>query len=140
MDIIIPAVGESVFEALVAKWHKGQGEAVRKDQVLCEIETDKITMEINAEADGVLRVTVPEGTTVRIGTVIGTIEETGIRDPRSGKAGGDIGATSGVAAAEKAPVSLPGGEGLRHVSPSERKAQREKAGIWQTCFPSWIRP
>ena len=75
MEIKIPAVGESVFEALVAKWHKNQGEAVRKDQVLCEIETDKITMELQAEADGVLSITVPAGTTVKIGTVIGSIAE-----------------------------------------------------------------
>ena len=75
MEIRIPAVGESVFEALVAKWHKGQGEAVRKDQVLCEIETDKITMELQAEADGILSIAVPAGTTVKIGTVIGSIAE-----------------------------------------------------------------
>jgi 2-oxoglutarate dehydrogenase E2 component (dihydrolipoamide succinyltransferase) len=75
MEIKIPAVGESVFEALVAKWHKNQGEAVRKDQVLCEIETDKITMELQAEADGVLSISVPAGTTVKIGTVIGNIAE-----------------------------------------------------------------
>ena len=75
MEIRIPAVGESVFEALVAKWHKNQGEAVRKDESICEIETDKITMELQAEADGVLSIAVPAGTTVKIGTVIGSIVE-----------------------------------------------------------------
>lgn len=75
MDITVPAVGESVFEALVAKWHKQSGEAVRKDEPLCEIETDKITMELNADAAGILTIVVAEGTTVKIGTVIGTIAE-----------------------------------------------------------------
>ena len=75
MEIIIPAVGESVFEALVATWRKKQGETVRKDEVICEIETDKITMELQAEADGVLSIAVPAGTTVTIGTVIGSIAE-----------------------------------------------------------------
>ncbi|BDV43841.1 dihydrolipoyllysine-residue succinyltransferase component of 2-oxoglutarate dehydrogenase complex [Geotalea uraniireducens] len=75
MDITVPAVGESVFEALVAKWHKKSGEAVRKDEPLCEIETDKITMELNADAAGILTIVVAEGTTVKIGTVIGTIAE-----------------------------------------------------------------
>ena len=75
MEIKIPEVGESVFEALVAKWHKQNGEQVARDEPVCEIETDKVTMEINAEADGVLRVKVPEGTTVKIGTVIGVIDE-----------------------------------------------------------------
>ena len=75
MEIKIPAVGESVFEALVAKWHKSQGEAVRKDEAICEIETDKITMELHAEADGLLSIVVPAGITVKIGTVIGGIAE-----------------------------------------------------------------
>ena len=54
MEIKVPEVGESVVEALVAKWHKKDGERVAKDEPLCEIETDKITMELNAEVDGVL--------------------------------------------------------------------------------------
>lgn len=75
MEITIPEVGESVTEALIAKWHKQDGERVEKDEPLCEIETDKITMEINAEAAGTLFITVREGTTVAIGTVIGVIKE-----------------------------------------------------------------
>jgi 2-oxoglutarate dehydrogenase E2 component (dihydrolipoamide succinyltransferase) len=75
MEITIPAVGESVTEALIAKWHKQDGERVEKDEPLCEIETDKITMEINAEVAGTLFITVREGTTVAIGTVIGVIKE-----------------------------------------------------------------
>ncbi|RII29026.1 MAG: dihydrolipoyllysine-residue succinyltransferase [Geobacter sp.] len=75
MEITIPAVGESVTEALIAKWHKTDGEQVERDEPICEIETDKITMEINAEASGILNITVPEGATVAIGTVIGVIKE-----------------------------------------------------------------
>jgi 2-oxoglutarate dehydrogenase E2 component (dihydrolipoamide succinyltransferase) len=75
MDIKIPEVGESVYEALVAKWHKGNGEFVRKDEPVCELETDKITLELNAEADGVLAIAIPAGQTVKIGTVIGRIAE-----------------------------------------------------------------
>ncbi len=73
MDIKIPEVGESVHEALVARWIKENGAAVRKDEPLCELETDKITLELPAEADGVLTIVVPAGETVKIGTVIGTI-------------------------------------------------------------------
>ncbi|HEY5975214.1 MAG TPA: 2-oxo acid dehydrogenase subunit E2, partial [Geobacteraceae bacterium] len=75
MDIKIPEVGESVVEALVAKWHKGNGEFVRKDEPVCELETDKITLELNAEVDGVLAIAIPAGQTVKIGTVIGRIAE-----------------------------------------------------------------
>jgi 2-oxoglutarate dehydrogenase E2 component (dihydrolipoamide succinyltransferase) len=75
MEIKIPEVGESVREALLAKWFKKSGDVVKRDEPLCEIETDKITLDLNADAAGVLSVSVPEGTTVAVGAVIGTIEE-----------------------------------------------------------------
>jgi 2-oxoglutarate dehydrogenase E2 component (dihydrolipoamide succinyltransferase) len=75
MDIRIPEVGESVREALLAKWFKRSGELVKKDEPLCEIETDKITLDINADAGGILSIQVTEGTTVAVGTVVGTIAE-----------------------------------------------------------------
>jgi 2-oxoglutarate dehydrogenase E2 component (dihydrolipoamide succinyltransferase) len=108
MEIKVPEVGESVFEALVAKWHKKDGERVSKEDPLCEIETDKITMELNAEVDGLLSILVPEGTTVRIGAVIGLIDEQ--------KAAKEIPAS----------LSLPSQEAAPHISPTERKAAREK--------------
>jgi len=73
MEIKIPEVGESVREALLAKWFKKSGELVKKDEPLCEIETDKITLDINADASGILTIQVAEGVTVAIGTVVGTI-------------------------------------------------------------------
>lgn len=75
MEIKIPEVGESVREALLAKWFKKSGDLVQRDQPLCEIETDKITLDLNAEVAGVLSISVPEGTTVTVGTVIGAIQE-----------------------------------------------------------------
>ncbi|PLX81287.1 MAG: dihydrolipoyllysine-residue succinyltransferase [Desulfuromonas sp.] len=75
MDIKVPEVGESIQEALVASWLKKDGEQVAKDDTLCELETDKINVEVPAEVDGVLRIKVPEGETVQIGTVIATIDE-----------------------------------------------------------------
>ncbi|MBT0663503.1 dihydrolipoyllysine-residue succinyltransferase [Geobacter pelophilus] len=73
MEIKIPEVGESVHDALVAKWLKDDGSTVTKDEPLCEIETDKITLELNADASGVLTITIPAGQTVPVGTVIGSI-------------------------------------------------------------------
>ena len=75
MEIKIPEVGESIREALLAKWFKKTGDSVVKDEPLCEIETDKITLDLNADDAGVLSITVPEGTTVAIGATIGTIDE-----------------------------------------------------------------
>lgn len=73
MDIRIPTVGESVVEALLAKWHKADGQSVQKDEAICEIETDKITMDIYAESAGRLSIVVPAGTTMPVGSVIGQI-------------------------------------------------------------------
>jgi 2-oxoglutarate dehydrogenase E2 component (dihydrolipoamide succinyltransferase) len=112
MEIKVPAVGESVTEALIAKWHKKDGERVEKDEPLCEIETDKITMEINAEADGTLFITVKEGTTVAIGTVIGNIAEASA----SKAATPILSVTKPAAAREFEP----------HLSPAVRKLAREK--------------
>jgi 2-oxoglutarate dehydrogenase E2 component (dihydrolipoamide succinyltransferase) len=77
MYIKIPEVGESVCEALLAKWFKKNGDLVTKDEPLCEIETDKITLDVHADATGVLSIQVSEGTTVRIGAVVGTISDQG---------------------------------------------------------------
>ncbi len=77
MEIKVPAIGESVLEATIAKWHKGDGDAVKKDDLLCELETDKITLELNADADGILSIKTPEGETVEIGAVIAILEEGG---------------------------------------------------------------
>ena len=67
IELKIPEVGESVQEALLAQWLKKDGESVRKDEVLFVIETDKVTLEIAAPADGVLKITVAEGRTVKVG-------------------------------------------------------------------------
>src|SRR5581483_6373688 len=75
-EIKVPALGESVTEATVAKWMKKVGDAVAKDEPLCELETDKVTLEVNAPAAGTLaEIRAPEGSNVEIGQVLGTIGE-----------------------------------------------------------------
>jgi 2-oxoglutarate dehydrogenase E2 component (dihydrolipoamide succinyltransferase) len=75
MDIQIPEIGESIIEAKLAKWHCRDGQQVSKDDLLCELETDKITLELFAEKDGIVHIRTTEGETVPIGTVIATLEE-----------------------------------------------------------------
>ncbi|MCG9915205.1 MAG: 2-oxoglutarate dehydrogenase complex dihydrolipoyllysine-residue succinyltransferase [Phenylobacterium sp.] len=71
-DIMTPALGESVTEATVARWTKKAGDAVRKDEILVELETDKVSLEVAAPADGVLsEILAAEGETVEPGTVLG---------------------------------------------------------------------
>jgi 2-oxoglutarate dehydrogenase E2 component (dihydrolipoamide succinyltransferase) len=74
IEIKVPSVGESVTEALLAQWYKQDGDRVQKDELLFLIETDKVTLEVVAEADGILRITAAEGETVAVGAVVGTID------------------------------------------------------------------
>ncbi|MGD8371379.1 MAG: 2-oxoglutarate dehydrogenase complex dihydrolipoyllysine-residue succinyltransferase [Syntrophobacterales bacterium] len=74
LEIKVPSVGESVTEATLGQWYKRDGDLVRKDEPLFVLETDKVTLEIEAEADGLLKVIVAEGETVSIGAVVGTID------------------------------------------------------------------
>jgi 2-oxoglutarate dehydrogenase E2 component (dihydrolipoamide succinyltransferase) len=74
IEIKIPSVGESVQEAVLAEWFKQDGDTVRKDEPLFVIETDKVTLEVVAEADGVLSIQVAAGETVAIGTVVGSLK------------------------------------------------------------------
>jgi 2-oxoglutarate dehydrogenase E2 component (dihydrolipoamide succinyltransferase) len=74
LDVKVPSVGESVTEALLAQWFKQDGDMVRKDEPLFVLETDKVTLEVTAEAAGVLHILVPGGATVKIGAVVATID------------------------------------------------------------------
>ncbi len=74
-EIIVPSLGESVSEATIAKWFKKVGDNVVADEPLVELETDKVTMEVNAPASGALKeIKVPEGTTVNVGALLGMID------------------------------------------------------------------
>ena len=75
-DIMTPALGESVTEATVARWAKKAGDAVRKDEILVELETDKVSLEVAAPSDGVLsEIVAAEGATIEPGAVLGKITE-----------------------------------------------------------------
>jgi 2-oxoglutarate dehydrogenase E2 component (dihydrolipoamide succinyltransferase) len=77
-DIMTPTLGESVTEATVAKWSKKPGDAVTRDEVLVELETDKVSLEVAAPADGVLsEIIAAEGETVVPGAVLGRVSEGG---------------------------------------------------------------
>ncbi|MFH0999060.1 MAG: 2-oxoglutarate dehydrogenase complex dihydrolipoyllysine-residue succinyltransferase [Pseudomonadota bacterium] len=73
IEIRIPGVGESVREAVLAQWLKNDGDTVKRDEPILVIETDKVSLEVAAETDGVLHILVPAGTTVPIGMVVATL-------------------------------------------------------------------
>lgn len=74
VDIVVPTLGESVSEATVAKWLKKPGDAVKKDETLVELETDKVSVEVSAPEDGTLsEILIQEGATVEIGALLGRL-------------------------------------------------------------------
>jgi 2-oxoglutarate dehydrogenase E2 component (dihydrolipoamide succinyltransferase) len=96
-NIVVPALGESVTEATVAKWTKAVGDTVQRDEALLELETDKVTLEVYASAGGRLtEIRVPAGETVEVGAVLGTIAD-----------GIDAAAALAVPAAAPAPAAAP---------------------------------
>jgi 2-oxoglutarate dehydrogenase E2 component (dihydrolipoamide succinyltransferase) len=78
LEIKVPVVGESITEVTVSSWRKKEGETVKMNDVLCELESDKATFELNAEADGVLHIVAAEGTVLPIGGIIATLETNGV--------------------------------------------------------------
>jgi 2-oxoglutarate dehydrogenase E2 component (dihydrolipoamide succinyltransferase) len=76
-NVEIPNLGDSVREAVLIKWHKSDGATVAKDEVLCELETDKANVELPSTAAGVLRQVATEGSTVQVGETVARIDEAG---------------------------------------------------------------
>ena len=77
-DIVMPQMGESIFEGTITKWLKKPGDKVQRDEPLFEISTDKVDAEIPAPASGVLQdIKVAEGATVQVNTIVGTISADG---------------------------------------------------------------
>src|SRR5262245_2843905 len=151
ISIVVPQLGESVAEGTVAKWLKAVGDKVRKEEPLVEIQTDKINVEIPSPAEGTLSsITVPEGTTVLVGTEIGQIGAMGEATAvpvaaAAAKAAAAVSATAAAKASAPAPPAraaaavavapppangsaqvIESGEG-RNLSPAVRKIMREQS-------------
>ena len=96
-EVRVPTLGESVTEATVATWFKKPGDAVAADEMLCELETDKVTVEVPAPAAGVLgEIVANEGDTVGVDALLAMINEAGA-------------AAAAPAPAAAAPAAAPGG-------------------------------
>ncbi|MFN8436223.1 MAG: 2-oxoglutarate dehydrogenase complex dihydrolipoyllysine-residue succinyltransferase [Cytophagales bacterium] len=75
LEVKVPTVGESITEVTIAKWNKKDGDSVAANELLCELESDKATFELQAEKAGKISIKVAEGETIAIGTLICVIEE-----------------------------------------------------------------
>ncbi|MFZ1415046.1 MAG: 2-oxoglutarate dehydrogenase complex dihydrolipoyllysine-residue succinyltransferase [Defluviicoccus sp.] len=101
IDIVVPTLGESVTEATVAKWLKAEGEAVRVDEPLVELETDKVTVEVPSPVAGVLaEISAETGSDVAVGAILGRINEGAAAQPAAV-------APAPPAAAAPAPAAAP---------------------------------
>ncbi len=110
-EIRVPTLGESVTEATIGKWFKKPGEAVKADEPLVELETDKVTLEVNAPAAGVLgEIVAKEGDTVGVSALLGTIGE-----------GGGAAASAAPKKDETAVAQASGGAGSNTVADAEKK-------------------
>ena len=117
-DIMTPALGESVTEATVARWAKKAGDAVRKDEILVELETDKVSLEVAAPSDGVLaEISAEEGATVEPGAILGKI-------------------TDGAVAAAAPKAEAPKAEAPKAAPPVEAAPAPAKAAAEPVLAPS----
>ncbi|MBG4308633.1 2-oxoglutarate dehydrogenase complex dihydrolipoyllysine-residue succinyltransferase [Pseudomonas aeruginosa] len=124
IEIKAPAFPESVADGTVATWHKKPGEAVKRDELIVDIETDKVVIEVLAEADGVLAEIIKnEGDTVLSNELLGKLNEGGAAAPAAPAAAAPAAAPAAQAAA---PAAAGGDDAI--LSPAARKLA-EEAGI-----------
>jgi 2-oxoglutarate dehydrogenase E2 component (dihydrolipoamide succinyltransferase) len=98
-EIVVPSLGESVSEATIAKWYKKVGDAVKKDEPLVELETDKVSMEVNSPVDGVLEaIAADTDATVEVGAVLGKIKEGAVASNAPAQPAAPVAATQAPAA------------------------------------------
>lgn len=122
-DVKVPAVGESITEATVGSWVKQNGEAVKRNDVLMLLETDKASVEVVAEQDGVLNISVQAGQTIPIGTVVAQIDSEG----KASVASAAPAAKPAAAAPAPAMAASNGGGAMNtHLSPAVQKIVTEK--------------
>ncbi|KAA0989003.1 2-oxoglutarate dehydrogenase complex dihydrolipoyllysine-residue succinyltransferase [Dyadobacter aurulentus] len=117
-EMKVPAVGESITEVTIASWSKKDGDHVEVDEILCELESDKATFELPAEAAGTLKIVGQEGETLSIGAVICTIEQ-GAGGSAAQPAAQNAGQTQNAGQGEKAYSE-------KHASPVAAKILAEK--------------
>jgi 2-oxoglutarate dehydrogenase E2 component (dihydrolipoamide succinyltransferase) len=131
-QVVAPQVGESITEVTILRWAKADGEAVKPGEVLLEIETDKATVEVAAETSGALKVLRPAGETVKVGEVLGFVDDAksgsaGAAKPAAPVASAPIASTPVTAAASPSYSGAAAGGGLAFetAGPAVRKMAQE---------------
>jgi 2-oxoglutarate dehydrogenase E2 component (dihydrolipoamide succinyltransferase) len=128
-EIKVPAVGESISSGIISVWHRKDGEYVRAGEVLFTLDTDKVSTEVAAQSAGVVRIKIPADQEVKIGEVVGLIEDAPEPAPAAGPAEAPApAATEATApAAQPAPTpAIPAPSAPVELEPQERRVTRKK--------------
>ena len=126
IEIKVPAMGESVTEATVARWFKKEGESVARDEPILELETDKVTVEVPAPAAGSIEsISVKAGATVAVGAVLGSIAEGKAGKPAAAPAQAKSEAPKPQAPAAKAEAPKPASKSDAQAMPSAQRISAE---------------
>ena len=132
VNLQVPEVGESITSVQIGAWRKSEGDAVKADEVLVELETDKAAVELPAPVGGTLaRIVLPQGSAAAVGDVIGVIDEQGAAAAAPSPSKPASGARASGAPAPEQPGPAPAAARAapaRRLSPSARRARRE-AGL-----------
>ncbi|MFS0727285.1 2-oxoglutarate dehydrogenase complex dihydrolipoyllysine-residue succinyltransferase [Paenibacillus sp. 1P07SE] len=132
MEIKVPEMGESITEGSIASWSKKEGDTVQFGELLLELETDKVNLEINAEADGVLeKIYKHEGDNVQVGEAVGLIRAgaagAASAEPAKSEAAPAPSDPKEASQAQQQPTPVqPADTAAMHASPSVRKLARER--------------
>jgi 2-oxoglutarate dehydrogenase E2 component (dihydrolipoamide succinyltransferase) len=143
VEMKVPPVGESITEVTVGEWYKKEGEAVKMDDVLCGLDSDKATFELTAEADGILHILAQEGDVLPIGAAICTIDAVG--EVSNGAAPAPVAeapnpATAPAAAPVPAAVAeAPAMAPVTAVNVIEMKVPAVGESITEVTIASWVK-
>jgi 2-oxoglutarate dehydrogenase E2 component (dihydrolipoamide succinyltransferase) len=132
VEIKVPTVGESITEVTIGQWFKHDGEYVEMDEVICELESDKATFELTAEAAGILKTNAQEGDTLEIGAVICTIDPNGVSGEASSAQPADTAAQQDTATS-KTSEAAPSGEVKDMIVPTVGES------ITEVTLATWLK-
>lgn len=132
LDVTVPSVGESITEVTIAAWHKKDGDTVAQDEVLCDLESDKATFELNAPSAGVLKIVAQEGQTLPIGALVCQIADGG------GVPAGPAPAAA-AASATPAPAPAPAAASSTPAAVREMRVPTVGESITEVTVANWTK-
>ncbi len=140
LTIKVPPVGESITEVTLSSWKKKDGDAVKMDEVIAELESDKATFELTAEKAGILKTVAKEGDTLAIGAVVASIEDGGSSVAVESSNEKAVAVDSGSSSKETAPVAQPAPQPATATTSSlEVKVPTVGESITEVTLSRWIK-